>query len=147
VRAPHAMSGYWRRPEQSAAAMPDGWLRTNDLARMDEREYVYLLGRQDEMIISGGYNIAPREVADALCTHPAVNEAAVFGRPDTEWGEAVIAVVALKDKSATKAQLFEYMRTVLGYKRPKDILVIDELPKNANGKIDMPTLKRTFGSA
>ena len=146
VRAPHAMSGYWRRPEQSAAAMPDGWLRTNDLARMDEREYVYLLGRQDEMIISGGYNIAPREVADALCTHPAVNEAAVFGRPDTEWGEAVIAVVALKDKSATKAQLFEYTRALLGYKRPKDILVIDELPKNANGKIDMPTLKRTFGS-
>jgi long-chain acyl-CoA synthetase len=147
VRAPHAMSGYWRRPEQSAAAMRDGWLRTNDLARMDEREYVYLLGRQDEMIISGGYNIAPREVADALCTHPGVSEAAVFGRPDREWGQAVVAVVALKDTGVNKAQLFEYTRSVLGYKRPKDILVVDELPKNANGKIDMPALKRAFGSA
>lgn len=147
VRATHSMSGYWKREALSAAAMSDGWLRTNDLGRMDSREYVYLLGRKDEMIISGGYNIAPREVEDALCTHPAINEAAVFGKPDSEWGEAVVAVVALRDKSATKEQLVDYSRSVLGYKRPKDILILDELPKNPNGKIDKPALKRVLGSA
>ncbi len=146
VRAPHMMSGYWKRPEQSAAAVRDGWLRTNDLARIDEREYVYLLGRKDDMIISGGYNIAPREVEDALCTHPAVNEAAVFGRTDSDWGQAVIAVIALKDRAATKAEILEYSRTLLGYKKPKHIVLVDELPKNPNGKIDMPALKRTYGS-
>ena len=147
VRAPHVMSGYWRRDDLSAWALRDGWLHTNDLAQFDSRGYVYLLGRKDEMIISGGYNIAPREVEDVLCTHPAINEAAVFGKPDAEWGHAVVAVVALKDRSATKAELMEYARPVLGYKRPKDILIVDELPKNANGKIDKPALKRAFGIA
>jgi acyl-CoA synthetase (AMP-forming)/AMP-acid ligase II len=99
------------------------------------------------MIISGGFNIAPREVEDALCTHPAVNEAAVFGRPDAEWGQAVVAVIALRDSTTTKDELIEYTRSLLGYKRPKDIVVLDELPKNPNGKIDKSALKRTLGVA
>lgn len=147
VRAPHAMSGYWKRDDLTSTVLREGWLHTNDLARFDECGYVFLIGRKDEMIISGGYNIAPREVEDVLCKHPAITEAAVFGRADPEWGQAVIAVVALCDTSATKAQLVEYSRKMLGYKRPKDILIVDELPKNPNGKIDKSVLKRAFGGA
>lgn len=141
VRAPHMMCGYWKRSELYASVVRDGWLCTNDLGRMDARGYVYLLGRKDEMIISGGYNISPREVEDALCSHPAITEAAVFGRADSEWGETVVACVSVRDKSATKQELVEFTRTVLGYKRPKEILILDELPKNQNGKIDKAALK------
>jgi long-chain acyl-CoA synthetase len=147
VRAPHAMAGYWKRDDLTAAAVRDGWLLTNDLARLDARGYVYLLGRKDEMIISGGFNIAPREVEDALCTHPAVSEACVFAKPDAEWGQAVVAVVSLRDPAASEAQLVEYTRSVLGYKRPKSITIVRELPKNPNGKIDKPALKRAYGGA
>jgi acyl-CoA synthetase (AMP-forming)/AMP-acid ligase II len=147
VRAPHVMSGYWKRPDLSAAVLDGGWLRTNDLGRLDSRGYLYLLGRKDEMIISGGYNIAPQEVEEALYSHPAVGEAAVFGRPDEKWGHAVIAAVALRDRSAGGDELMEYCRGILGYKRPKEIVILEELPKNANGKIDKPALRRALGGA
>jgi len=142
VRAPHLMSGYWKRPDMWSAAVCDGWLRTNDLGRLDERGYLFLLGRKDEMIISGGYNIAPREVEDALCAHPAVSEAAVLGRADPEWGQRVVALVSLRDKSVPMAQLMDHCRNLLGYKRPKEIVVLGDLPKNANGKIDKAALAR-----
>lgn len=144
IRAPHAMTGYWKRPDLSAVALRDGWLHTNDLGRTDERGFVYLLGRKDEMIISGGFNIAPREVEDVLCNHPAVVEAAVLGKPDKEWGQIVVAFVSSRDKSVTKEQLSEFMRPALGYKRPKEIMILDELPKNPNGKIDKAALKRVM---
>ena len=142
IRAPHAMTGYWKRPDLSAVALRGGWLHTNDLGRMDERGFVYLLGRKDEMIISGGFNIAPREVEDALCNHPAVVEAAVLGKPDKEWGQVVVAFVSTRDQSITEDQLCDFTRPALGYKRPKKILILDELPKNPNGKIDKLALKR-----
>jgi acyl-CoA synthetase (AMP-forming)/AMP-acid ligase II len=144
VRAPHVMTGYWKRPDLSAVALRDGWLHTNDLGRMDARGFVYLLGRKDEMIISGGFNIAPREVEDALCNHPAVVEAAVLGKPDTEWGQIVVAFVSSRDKSVTQEELAEFTRPALGYKRPKQIVILDELPKNPNGKIDKAALKRVM---
>ena len=146
VRAPHAMTGYWKRPDLSAAVLRDGWLHTNDLGRMDRRGFVYLLGRKDEMIISGGFNIAPREVEDALCSHPAVLEAAVLGKPDEAWGHSVVAFVALRDRSVTREQLSEFLRPVLGYKRPKEIFFLDELPKNPNAKIDAAALKRMMSA-
>ena len=146
VRAPHVMVGYWKRPDLSAAAVRNGWLHTNDLGRMDERGFVYLLGRKDEMIISGGFNIAPREVEDALCNHPAVVEAAVLGKPDKEWGQIVVAFVCARDKSVTQEQLSEFTRPALGYKRPKEITIVDELPKNPNGKIDKAALKRVMSA-
>ncbi len=146
VRAPHVMAGYWKRPDLSTAALHNGWLHTNDLGRMDERGFVYLLGRKDEMIISGGFNIAPREVEDALCNHPAVVEAAVLGKPDKEWGQIVVAFVCARDKSVTQEQLSEFTRPALGYKRPKEITILDELPKNPNGKIDKAALKRAMSA-
>jgi len=147
VRAPHVMTGYWKRPDLTAAVLRDGWLHTSDLGRMDERGLVYLLGRKDEMIISGGFNIAPREVEDALCGHPAVVEAAVFGKPDQEWGHIVVACVSVRDASLTERQLIDYLRPVLGYKRPKTIAILPELPKNPNGKIDKTALKRALASS
>lgn len=146
VRAPHVMTGYWRRPDLSAAALRDGWLHTNDLGRMDRRGFVYLLGRKDEMIISGGFNIAPREVEDALCSHPAVLEAAVLGKPDEAWGDIVVAFVSLRDTSVTKEQLAEFLRPVLGYKRPKEMFFLEELPKNPNAKIDTAALRRMMNT-
>jgi acyl-CoA synthetase (AMP-forming)/AMP-acid ligase II len=142
IRAPHVMAGYWKQPELSNKILRGGWLHTNDLARIDERGFIYLLGRQDEMIISGGFNIAPREIEDALCDHPSVAEAAVFGKPDPEWGHIVFAFVTPSEPGLTRESLVEFTRTTLGYKRPKEIVFLPELPKNANGKVDKALLKK-----
>ena len=136
VRAPHVMKGYWRRPDLTAAALRDGWLYTNDLGKIDEHGYVYLLGRKDEMIISGGFNIAPKEVEDAICSHPAVREAAVIGKADTKWGQIVVAYVSVNESGLESAGLAKYLKPILGFKCPKFIKIIDDLPKNTNGKID-----------
>jgi long-chain acyl-CoA synthetase len=140
IRAPQVMSGYWKRPDLTAEAIKDGWLHTKDWGRVDAEGFVYLLGRKDEMIISGGYNIAPREVEDVLYLHPAVQEAAVVGEPDAEWGQAVVAYVAFRD-GTTGAELLEFSKAQLGFKKPKRIYRIKELPKNANGKIQKTALK------
>jgi len=134
VRAPHVMSGYWKLPQLTSEVLTDGWLRTNDMGRIDESGFVYLVGRRDEMIISGGYNIAPREVEEILYLHPAVQEAAVVGEPDPEWGNSVIAYVALK-LEANESQIIDFVKSHIGFKRPKRIYRVTELPKNANGKI------------
>src|SRR5206468_1129532 len=95
-RSPYLFNGYWKRPEDTEAAMRDGWFSAGDLARGDEEGYLYLVDRKNDKIVSGGLNIYPREVEEALARHPAVAEAAVFGIPDEHWGEAVHAVVALR---------------------------------------------------
>lgn len=141
LRGPHMMSGYWKRPELSAETVRDGWLRTKDMGMRDAAGMIYLLGRKDEMIISGGYNIAPREVEDVLYQHAGVLEAAVLGEPDTEWGQAVVAYVALKDEQADLGEILEFAKKPLGFKRPKRLYVVKELPKNAAGKIQKAALK------
>jgi long-chain acyl-CoA synthetase len=141
VRAPQLMSGYWKRPDLSAEAVTDGWLHTKDMGRMDEAGYVYLLGRKDEMIISGGYNIAPREIEEALHRHPAVLDAAVIGEKDPEWGQCVVAYVVLRKPGAVTAEaLIEATKPELGFKRPKRIHFLADLPKNATGKIQKTAL-------
>ncbi|HYF19434.1 MAG TPA: AMP-binding protein [Ramlibacter sp.] len=140
LRGPHLMSGYWKRPDLTAEVLQDGWLKTKDMGRFDEHGYVYLLGRKDEMIISGGYNIAPREVEDALYRHPTVHEAAVIGEADAEWGQAVVAYVSLRDEGASLSELMEFARRELGFKAPKRIYVLKELPKSPTGKIQKRTL-------
>lgn len=140
LRAPQLMLGYWNRPEQTSDTVRDGWLHTKDLGRFDEFGYLYLLGRMDEMIISGGYNIAPREIEEALYLHPAIHECAVVGEPDEEWGSAVVAYVALRD-SVGESEIIDFVRTQLGFKRPKRIYRVIELPKNPNGKIQKSALK------
>jgi acyl-CoA synthetase (AMP-forming)/AMP-acid ligase II len=142
VRGLHLMSGYWKRPDLTAEVIRDGWLKTKDMGRIDEHGYVYLLGRKDEMIISGGYNIAPREVEDVLYQHPGVQEAAVVGEPDAEWGQAVVAYVVLRDGHAGAGrELLGFSRDQLGFKRPKRMYRLAELPKNAAGKIQKSALK------
>ena len=141
LRGPHMMSGYWKRPELSAETVRDGWLHTKDMGMRDTAGLVYLLGRKDEMIISGGYNIAPREIEDVLYQHAAVQEAAVVGEADPEWGQAVVAYIALKDPGADLGAILDYAKTALGFKRPKRLYVVGELPKNAAGKIQKSTLK------
>ena len=136
VRAPQVMTRYWKRPDLTAAVLRDGWLHTNDLGKLDRDGYVYLLGRKDEMIISGGFNIAPKEVEDAICTHPAVREVAVVGKPDVEWGQIVVAFVAVADATLDGAQLIRHVKPILGFKSPKQVKIVPELPKNSNGKID-----------
>ena len=142
LRGPHLMSGYWRRPDLTAEVLRDGWLRTKDMGRIDEHGFVYLLGRKDEMIISGGYNIAPREVEDVLYRHDSVVEAAVVGEADAEWGQAVVAYVVLRDgMSSDVLTLQDFAREHLGFKRPKRMYRLDELPKNAAGKIQKTALR------
>ena len=140
VRAPQVMTRYWKRPDLTAAALKDGWLYTNDLGKIDEQGYVYLLGRKDDMIISGGFNIAPKEVEDAITTHPAVCEVAVIGRPDVAWGQMVVAYVTLSDSSLGGHELIRHVKPMLGFKSPKEVRILAELPKNPNGKIDRKAL-------
>lgn len=140
VQAPQIMSGYWKRPDLTEGVTSDGWLSTKDMARLDSAGYVYLLGRKDEMIISGGYNIAPREIEEELHNHPAILDAAVVGERDPDWGQVVVAYVVLKESSVSAAELISAVKPVLGYKRPKRIYVLDEMPKNATGKIQKKSL-------
>jgi acyl-CoA synthetase (AMP-forming)/AMP-acid ligase II len=139
MRGPTRMIEYWGRPEATAAALaPGGWFRSGDVARMDERGYVYIVDRKADMIVSGGFNVYPVEVEHALMAHPAVEEVAVISVPDPTWGEAVKAVVRLRpEQSVDQAALLDFLRPQLaGYKIPKSVDFVDaELPKNPTGKL------------
>jgi acyl-CoA synthetase (AMP-forming)/AMP-acid ligase II len=137
VRGDLVMAGYWNQAAATAEALRGGWLHTGDLGRMDEDGYVYITDRKKDMIISGGANIYPREVEEAICAHPAVFEVAVIGVPDAVWGEAVKALVVLRPgASASEAEIVEHCRRSLAsYKKPHSVEFLPELPKNAYGKI------------
>jgi long-chain acyl-CoA synthetase len=142
VRGPNVTVGYWQDPEITAAALVDGWYRTGDMGRMREDGLLFVVDRIKDMIISGGENVYSVEVEDALAKHPAVLEAAVFGIPHPEWGEAVHAVVVAKGADASTAdelaaELRRHCRErIAGYKVPKTIEVRGEpLPKSGPGKI------------
>ncbi|MGW0998994.1 long-chain-fatty-acid--CoA ligase [Streptomyces sp. NPDC002523] len=137
VRGPNVMKGYWNRPEETAAAVPDGWLRTGDLARRDEDGYLYIVDRKKDLIIRGGYNVYPREIEEVLHEHPAVALAAVLGVPDERLGEEVAAAVVLRAGSEASArELQEYVRErVAAYKYPRRVWLMDALPMGPSGKI------------
>ncbi len=138
VRAPFVMAGYYEAPELNSETWADGgWLRTRDLARRDVRGYIYLVDHLSDMIITGGYNVYPREVEDALLSHPAVAECAVVGAPDPVWVEAVTAFVALKpDAEVTAGELQAAVREQLAdYKVPKRVEIVPTIPKSAVGKV------------
>ena len=144
ARSKHLMVEYWRRPEETALVLTDGWLHTRDMAYADERGYIYIVGRKGDMIITGGENVMPREVEEVLYRHPSVNEAAVFGLPDPYWVERVHAMVVLQEgESAAPDELVAYCKSELaGFKVPKSLEIVADLPKNASGKIDKMELKR-----
>jgi long-chain acyl-CoA synthetase len=137
VSGPQVIPGYWNRPEESAAALPGGELRTGDVGFMDADGWFYLVDRKKDMINASGYKIWPREVEDLLYSHPAVREVAVIGVPDPERGETVKAFVSLKaGASVTPEELIAYGReTMAAYKYPRMVEIIDELPKTTTGKI------------
>ena len=127
------MAGYWRNEEATAAAMRGGWLHTGDVGIFDEEGYLHLKDRSKDMIISGGSNIYPREVEEVLLTHGAVREVSVIGRPDREWGEVVVAYVVGEAGAPELDALC--LAHIARFKRPKDYVFVDALPKNNYGKI------------
>jgi long-chain acyl-CoA synthetase len=137
IRGHNVMKGYWRKPDATAAAIPDGWFRTGDLARVDEDGYFFIVDRKKELIIRGGYNVYPREIEEALHEHPAVAEVAVVGIPHDSLGEEVGAAVALKPgATATPDELKAFARArVAAYKYPRHVWLLDQLPKGPTGKI------------
>ena len=136
VRGANVFEGYWERPEANAEAFTDdGWFRTGDLGHVDEAGHLVIAGRAKELIISGGYNVYPREVEDALGLHPDIQEAAVVGTPSEEWGETVTAYVVSR-----RALGVDAVRSFLGdhlaaYKQPRVVHRVDALPRNALGKV------------
>ena len=148
ARGPRIMSGYFKDEEKTAKAFTkDGWLRTGDTGYRDEDGYFYLAGRGDDMIIRGGENISPEEVENALYSHPKIEEVAVIGVPDPEWGQEVKAVVVLKEGESTTAdEIMEYCRQKLSsFKRPRAVVFVDELPRNPMGKVLKRELRAKYG--
>ena len=137
IKAPEVMQGYWNRPDESKVALRDGWLHTGDIAKVDEDGYFFIVDRKKDMIISGGYNIYPRDVEEVLFMHPKIKEAAVAGVPDVKWGETVCAFVVLKEgERATADEIRAFCRERLAsYKVPNVVDFRDALPKTLVGKV------------
>ena len=146
VRSPYVMAEYWKRPEQTASTLRNGWLHTDDIARADDRGYMFILDRKKDMIVSGGFNIYPREVEDVLATHAGVLMAAVMGAPDDKWGEAVTAfIVARGDAPPTAQELIDLVKQRKGSAHaPKHIKFVSDLPLTGVGKIDKKKLRASL---
>jgi long-chain acyl-CoA synthetase len=145
VRGPNVMVGYWNKPAETSSALVDGWYRTGDLGYQDDEGFVFLVDRAKDMIVTGGENVYSTEVEDVLYRHPAVLEAAVFGIPDAQWGEAVHAVVVPRSP-VTAAELTAHCReSIAGYKVPKAIeLRAEPLPKSGAGKLLKRELREPY---
>lgn len=136
VKGPNVMKGYYKMPMETEHALKDGWLYTGDLARRDEDGYFYIVDRKKDMIIVGGYNVYPREVEEVLYSHPDVKEAVVIGVPDPQSGEAVKGYVVPKRSGVTEEDIMQHCEKHLAkYKRPAAITFLDDIPKNATGKM------------
>ena len=136
VRGDVVMAGYWDQPDATAETLRGGWLHTGDVGSFDDDGYLTLRDRSKDLIISGGMNIYPREVEEALLTHPGVRAAAVVGRPDAEWGEAVVAfVVAEGDRPPVEDLDRTCLERIARYKRPKEYRFVDALPTSNYGKV------------
>jgi fatty-acyl-CoA synthase len=146
VQGPSVMRGYWKQPDLSAAALRGGWLRTGDIAVRDEQGLFFIVDRKKDMIVSGGFNVFPREVEDVLSTHPAISTCAVIGVPDEKWGEAVKALVVVKPGAQVEAaELIGLVREHKGaVYAPKSIDVVDVLPLTAVGKADKKALRARY---
>jgi acyl-CoA synthetase (AMP-forming)/AMP-acid ligase II len=147
VQAEQCMQGYWQDASATALALEDGWLHTGDIGYFDEQGYLYIADRKKDMIISGGENIASREIEEVLRRHTAIADCAVIGLPDAKWGESACAVIVQK-QSISDDELHAHCREFLAaYKTPKRWIRVDTLPLNAAGKTDKPLLRREFAIA
>ena len=156
ARGPRMMSGYWQESAATQETLRSGWVYTGDLGYMDEDGYIYLAGRSKDFIKRGGEMVSPEEVEQALMSHPQIDDAAVIGVPDLEWGEEIRAVVVAALPAAppgsgegeppTEGDIIEYCRQRLaGYKRPRSVVFVDELPRNVMGKVLKRDLREIYG--
>lgn len=139
------MSGYFNRPDATEKALYKGWYHSGDIGYMDDEGYLWVKDRVDDMIISGGENIYPREVEDVLYAHKGVLDVAVLGQPDEHWGQIVTAFVVKKDPNLTEEELDEFCKNsheLANYKRPRKYIFVDALPRNASGKIQKFVLRK-----
>ena len=146
VSGPAVFAGYYNNPEANAKAFRDGWFRTGDLGYVDEEGYLYITGRESDMYISGGSNIYPREIEEKILTHDAVSEVAVLGVPDPTWGEVGIAVCVLHAGAAVDPDdLLAWLKPkISSYKLPKQVILIEDMPKSAYGKITKKLIRETL---
>ncbi len=146
ISGTNLMKGYWNRPDATAETLKDGWLYSGDMAKMDADGFLYIMDRKKDMIISGGENIYPAEIEDLLLSHPKIADAGVIGCPDEKWGEAVKAVIVLKEGEAlTPEQLIEWSRgKIASFKIPKRVEITTEIPRTPTGKILKRVLREQF---
>lgn len=149
IRGDNVMIGYWNAPQATAAVLKDGWFHSGDMGHQDEEGYLYVDGRIKEMIISGGENIYPAEIENLLIESPDIAEASVIGRPDERWGEIVVAVVVPKDGcQLNKAQVHKLLEgRIARYKHPKEVVVVEQLPKTALGKVRKEDVRQLVARA
>jgi fatty-acyl-CoA synthase len=146
IRGPNLMQGYWNRPDATKEAFEGGWFHTGDIARMDADSDLYIVDRKKDMFISGGENVYPAEVENAIFELPQVAETAVIGIKDDKWGEAGLAVVALKPEAQLNADgVIAFLKDRLAkYKVPKRVIFVDQLPRNAAGKVIKNKLREEY---
>ena len=146
ARCPRIMKGYWGEDEATAGTIREGWLYTGDLGYQDQDGYIYLAGRAKDFIKCGGEMISPEEVERVLLSYPGVENAAIIGVPDVDWGERVRALVVLKGADVTEQDLIEHTRQRLaGFKRPESVVFVGELPRNPLGKVLKRVLREEYG--
>ena len=148
ARGPNVMLGYWNRPDATATAIdPDGWFHTGDIGHLDADGFLFVVDRVKDMVITGGENVYPAEVEAVLYEHPGVAEAAVIGLPDETWGERVVAVIAADGAEPTLDDIREHAGSRLaGYKLPRQLELVDELPRTPSGKVLKHELRARFGA-
>jgi long-chain acyl-CoA synthetase len=146
IRGDNVMKGYWNNPEATKEVIKDGWFYTGDIGLVDEEDFVYIVDRKHEMIITGGLNVYPKEVEELLYKHPAVFEAVIIGVPDDKWGESIKAVVALKERlTVSERELIEYCKgKIADYKIPKSVDFVASLPKGGSEKILRKEIKDKY---
>ena len=146
VRGPNVMKGYWKRPDETEKTLRNGWLHTGDIGRFDQEGYLYIVDRKKDMIISGGFNVYPTEVENALTKHPAISEVGVFGIPDDQWGETVCAHIVLNPgESAEAEEIIDFAGNHLArYKKPRRIEFVSSLPRTPSGKVLRRQLREPY---
>jgi fatty-acyl-CoA synthase len=151
ARGPNIMQGYWRRPAETAEALKGGWLRTGDLATVDDDAYIYLVSRKSDMLISGGLNVYPAEIEKHLITHPGVRHVVVIGAPNQRWGEVPVAFIDAvpgAERDALVSELRSLCATALArYKHPADYVFVTEIPRTGTGKVARAALRDQFRKA
>ena len=149
MRGPLVMGGYKDMPEQTAEAFDGGWLHTGDVGRLDDEGFLYIVDRTKDMIVTGGFNVFPREVEDVMATHKSVAQVVVIGVPDEQWGEAVKAVVVLKPGSDASEALAAEMQSLVkeakgSVQSPKSVDFVDAIPLTAVGKPDKKAVRAQY---